>query len=251
MALTYDYSVSGVIPINTDVQGPTPVLDARSINIRVLSLGTTGVLTVQGSEDGVTYGNIPAKNSAGTVVSTINAVGMYQCPVYYNFIRVRLTTATTAGKTVVSVRLSSEPYMFPVPILATQPVSGTLSTNAVLSATVGTTLLYHKLPSALASTNATLLKASACRIARIRGYNAKAAVVFLKLFNKATAPVPGTDTPVLNFALKPSDVFDINVEALGIYLATGAGYSLSAGAADNDATALVAGDILGMNIMYV
>ena len=253
MALQYDYSVSGVIAINTDVLGPTPVFDARSIHVRVLSLGTTGVLTVQGSEDGITYVNIPAKNSAGAVVNTLTAVGMYQCPVYYNFIRVRLTTATTAGKTVVSTRLSTEPYVFPAPVPSTVAISGTPTVVQSLSSTIatGATLLYHRLVSSLASTNALLVKAGATRVARVVGYNAKATVVFLKLYNKASAPTVGTDVPVLTFALKPQNNFDINVETLGFNFATGCSYCITAGAADTDTTAIAAGDVLGLNIIYI
>ena len=251
MALQYDYSVSGVIAINTDVLGPTPVLNARSIHVRVLSLGTTGVLTVQGSEDGITYVNIPAKNIAGSVVSTITAIGMYQCPVYYNFIRVRLTTATTAGKTVVSTRLSAEPYVFPAPSSTT--VSGSTTVFQSLSSTLatGATLLYHRLVSSFASTNALLVKAGATRVARVVGYNAKATVVFLKLYNKASAPTVGTDVPVLTFALKPLDNFDINAETQGFNFATGCSYCITAGAADADVTAIAAGDVLGLNIIYI
>ena len=251
MALQYNYSVSGVIAINTDVLGPTPVFDARSIHVRVLSLGTTGVLTVQGSEDGITYVNIPVMNSAGAVVTTLTAVGVYQCPVHYNFIRVRLTTATTAGKTVVSTRLSTEPYVFPGP--GTVAVSGTTTVIQSLSPVLatGATLLYHRLVQSLASTNALLVKAGATRVARVVGYNAKATVVFLKLYNKASAPTVGTDVPVLTFALKPQFNFDISAEALGFNFATGCSYCITAGAADTDTTAIAAGDVLGLNIIYI
>ena len=251
MALRYDYSVSGVIAINTDVLGPTPVFDARSIHVRVLSLGTTGVLTVQGSEDGITYVNIPAMNTTGSVVSTIAAIGTYHCPVYYNFIRVRLTTATTAGKTVVSTRLSTAPHVFPGP--GTVAVSGIPTVVQSLSPVIatGTTLLYHRLVQSLASTNALLVKAGATRVARVVGYNAKATVVFLKLYNKASAPTVGTDVPVLTFALKPQQNFDISAETLGFNFATGCSYCITAGAADTDTTAIAAGDVLGLNIIYI
>ena len=257
MALQYDYSVSGVIAINTDVLGPTPVFDARSIHVRVLSLGTTGVLTVQGSEDGITYVNIPVMNTTGSVVNTITAIGTYHCPVYYNFIRVRLTTATTAGKTVVSTRLSTEPHVFPGPgtvaISGTVAVSGTTTVIQSLSPVLatGATLLYHRLVQSLASTNALLVKAGATRVARVVGYNAKATVVFLKLYNKASAPTVGTDVPVLTFALKPQFNFDISAEALGFNFATGCSYCITAGAADTDTTAIAAGDVLGLNIIYI
>ena len=111
--------------------------------------------------------------------------------------------------------------------------------------------MYHRLVQSLASTNALLVKAGATRVARVVGYNAKATVVFLKLYNKASAPTVGTDVPVLTFALKPQFNFDINAEALGFNFATGCSYCITAGAADTDTTAIAAGDVLGLNIIYI
>jgi hypothetical protein len=84
----------------------------------------------------------------------------------------------------------------------------------------------------------------------IRGYNAAAAVRYLKIYNKATAPTVGTDTPILTFALKPSDNFDIDFQAIGYYFATGIGFALTTGSADADTGALTAADVVGMNVIY-
>jgi hypothetical protein len=107
-----------------------------------------------------------------------------------------------------------------------------------------------RLLSAAATTNSTLVKGSAGRVFKIRGYNAKAAVAYLKLYNKATAPTVGTDTPVVTIPLKASDMFDIDFAGLGLGFATGIGFGLTGAVADADTTALVAADVVGLNVFY-
>jgi hypothetical protein len=108
------------------------------------------------------------------------------------------------------------------------------------------------LPSAAATINATVVKASAGRLFKVKGYNAKAAVVYLKFWNKTTTPAPASDTAliVFSFPLKASEQFDIDLTPLGFAFSTGIGYTLSTGSANADVTALVAADIVGLNVMY-
>lgn len=107
-----------------------------------------------------------------------------------------------------------------------------------------------RLVSAAATTNATLVKATVGRLYGIRCYNAAITVRYLKLYNKATAPVPGTDTPVLTFALKPSDQFDLSFDAVGFSFPLGIGFALTTGSADADTGALTAADIVGLNVLF-
>jgi hypothetical protein len=108
------------------------------------------------------------------------------------------------------------------------------------------------LPSAAATINATVVKASAARLYKIKGYNAAAAVRYIKFWNKTTTPAPSTDTAliVFSFALKASDQFDIDLTPVGYAFSTGLSYTLSTGSANNDATALTAADVVGLNILY-
>lgn len=107
-----------------------------------------------------------------------------------------------------------------------------------------------RLLSAAASTNATSVKASAGNVYRIRGENTNAAKRYLKLYNKASAPTVGTDTPVLTFVLAATAPFDIDLGALGHYCSTGIAYAITTAAADSDTGALTAGDVACMNITY-
>lgn len=105
-----------------------------------------------------------------------------------------------------------------------------------------------RIPSAAASTNPTVAKASAGRVYAINGLNAKAAVVYLKFYNKATTPTVGTDVPVVTLAIPASAPFSFYLD--GFVFSTGIAYGLTTDAADAGTTALLAADILGLNVLY-
>ena len=109
---------------------------------------------------------------------------------------------------------------------------------------------FSHLPSAAANTNATVVKAQSGRVYAITAYNAAANISYLKLYNKASAPTVGTDTPVLTIAIGPAQQFNLTVMDVGIYFATGIAYALTTGSADSDTGALTAADVVGLNIMY-
>lgn len=102
--------------------------------------------------------------------------------------------------------------------------------------------------SAAASTNATSVKASAGDVGKISGFNAAAAKRYLKLYNKASAPVVGTDTPVLTLTLPAGAPF--NFDLGNHYFSTGIAYALTVNGADADTTALTAADVESLNITY-
>lgn len=107
----------------------------------------------------------------------------------------------------------------------------------------------HRLVSAAASVNATVVKAGSGRLYRVRGYNNAAAVRFLKIYDRATAPSQ-TDTPILTLTLKAAEVFDFDLYDCGLDYSLGLGYRLTGAAADNDTTALAAGDVTGMAVFF-
>jgi hypothetical protein len=105
-----------------------------------------------------------------------------------------------------------------------------------------------RIASAGASTNATVAKASSGSLHFVSGYNAAVAVRYLKLYDKATSPTVGTDVPFLTIALPASSAFNLNLG--GLRFATGIGYGLTTGAADNDTGALTAADVVGLSVTY-
>lgn len=108
-----------------------------------------------------------------------------------------------------------------------------------------------RLLSSAASTNGASIKASAGNVQKIVCNNTNAADRFLKLYNKASAPIVGTDTPILTLTLPASTKnIQIDMGATGQYFGTGIAYAITANAADADATAIAAGDITALNITY-
>lgn len=102
--------------------------------------------------------------------------------------------------------------------------------------------------SAAADTNATSALARPGFVHTVTGYNAAAGVRYIKLYDKASAPTVGTDTPVITLALPASAVFSYDLG--GFRFATGIAYGMVTGAADNSTAALTAADVLGLNVTY-
>lgn len=121
---------------------------------------------------------------------------------------------------------------------------------ATASAGSGGVASTYRLLSAAATTNPTSVKASAGRVYQVLGYNAAPALRYLKLYNKASAPTVGTDTPVKTIALPPQSAFAIDNADLGRSFSSGIAFALTVNVADSDATALAAGDILALNMDY-
>lgn len=109
--------------------------------------------------------------------------------------------------------------------------------------------LISRLLSAAATTNSTLVRTGTGDVFKITGYNSNAAARYLKLYNKATAPTVGTDTPVWTEYLPALSKFEINMPT-PLYFSLGIGYGLTTGGADADTGALIAGDILALNVVY-
>ena len=93
-----------------------------------------------------------------------------------------------------------------------------------------------------ASTNATSVKASAGQVFGVRAFNANAATRYLKLYNKASAPTVGTDTPVDTIPL-PSGVTTGFMLDSGVAFGTGIALALTTGIADLDTGAVGANDV--------
>jgi len=135
----------------------------------------------------------------------------------------------------------------PVIISNTPTVSGSISLVSATAA--GGIATVSRLLTSAATVNSTLVKGSVGRIYSIGLYNSSATVKFLKLYNKATAPTVGTDTPLVTIALPPTSAY-IHDFDVGISFSLGIGYGITGAVADADTTAIAAGDILGLNIYY-
>jgi hypothetical protein len=93
-----------------------------------------------------------------------------------------------------------------------------------------------------ATTNATSVATGSRVLFSITAFNANAAVRYLKLYNKATAPVPASDRPVIVVAIPATGTVHLPM-FMGSQFPLGIALLLVTGAADTDATAVAANDI--------
>ena len=80
-------------------------------------------------------------------------------------------------------------------------------------------------------------------------YNSNAALRFLKLYNKATAPTVGSDTPVITIPLKPQDATDLGAFLNGVAFSLGIGAGATTAVADADTGAPGANEVV-VNLFY-
>lgn len=139
---------------------------------------------------------------------------------------------------------------------ATQPVSGAFyqATQPVsIAATVAVTQTPStgtaRLISSAASDNATNVTAVATTVRGMQGYNARSSAVYLKTYDKATAPT-SSDTPRKTLYIPAGASFALDYPDGNKYT-SGFGYRLTTGGPDNDTGAIAAGDILGFNVDYI
>lgn len=97
---------------------------------------------------------------------------------------------------------------------------------------------------ATADTNAASIKATA---GRVYGYvisNPSAAAKFVKLFNKATAPTVGTDTPIRTIMIPAGGIAAYHVAAGLAGFSAGIAIAATGAVGDLDTTALAAADLI-------
>jgi hypothetical protein len=104
---------------------------------------------------------------------------------------------------------------------------------------------------AAATNNATSLKAAAGQVGFITAYNLNAAARYLKFYNKASAPSPGSDTPV-HVVMIPGNTGGAGAVVpvpIGMEFTTGIAFAVVAGISATDNTSVAASEII-INIGY-
>jgi hypothetical protein len=103
---------------------------------------------------------------------------------------------------------------------------------------------------ALATTNATALKTGAGNVYAffLCGSTAVGSTVYFKFYDKASAPVVGTDTPLFTVPVISTTTLagwvDIEVDP-GITFKNGIAFAITGGVADSDATAVALNSLHG------
>lgn len=232
-------------PLRVDPTGTTtqPVSGTVTANV-----GTTNGLALDAT---LTGGSQKSKlvDSGGTNVASVSAAGALK--VDASGVAVPITdnsgslTVDNAGTFAVQAAQSGTWTVQPGNTANTTPwlvtpapaTSGGLSTSRTLSA---------------ASTNATSVKGSAGQVYGWAITNTNASPRVVKLYNKATAPTVGTDTPLITLVI-PGNASGAGMLAAdfstGIAFGTGIGLAITTGVADSDTGAVAANEVV-VNLFY-
>jgi hypothetical protein len=98
----------------------------------------------------------------------------------------------------------------------------------------------------LATTNASIVKATSGNLHSIIAIGLSSTVRYLKIYNKATVPIVGTDIPVMTLPI-PANTQGAGISlpfSIGVNFSKGIGLAITAGSADTDSSAIAAGDVI-------
>jgi hypothetical protein len=110
------------------------------------------------------------------------------------------------------------------------PLTGTLAFNGTSWDRARKANVSKRIASSAASGNPDFLKASAGELTQVWGQNG-AAITYLQVYNKATAPTIGTDTPIFTYPIAALERFNLSFPDGGYYFATGIAYAFTTDAA--------------------
>ncbi len=245
---------AGLVAINTDlltgaVNGWLDVSQYSTIAIQVIGSAAVsgGAVIFEQTNDPVLApagAAVPAAetlslsanpvNTAVTIAASTARLFVVQPTAAY--VRCRVSTAFTGGTVQAVAMLRQKTVDFPV-VNVQQATSSNLSVSAVPVSGTTFTLL------SAASNNLTSVKATSGAVHSISLFNFGATTRFVKLFNKASAPILGTDLPILTIPIAPGAYFTETFGFMGLRSPLGIAMAITANAADADATAVAAGDV--------
>lgn len=113
--------------------------------------------------------------------------------------------------------------------------------------TTGGSTPYHLISAA--TNNAQSVKATAGILYSYSAFNTSASLRYLKFYDKASAPSPASDTPILVIMLPPNNGGVVKSFPVGVQCSSGIAFAIVSGIADNDNTAISANDCV-VNITF-
>lgn len=200
-------------------------------------IGTwVGTVTFEGSNDNTTFYSIattdPAANSTGAVFATANRI--VKIPVLTKYIRARVS-AYTSG----TISANAFGHL-------DENSSGLVSTLGEITISGGPVETLHQVITA-ATKNETSVTTGATRLRTFSLVNGVATLRFVKLYDKASAPVAGTDTPIATITMSPNSESNFSLPGGGLNFSLGFAYAVTLGVANSDTTAdSVVGAITGI-----
>lgn len=269
----WDGTVVTQAKILSQNKGPNSNIVSPSAAITVLTSATTAIFEIDFRADGVEFADRVVDSNT---VNTIRATRTRGIPTSEEEYRIRIRSVNGAvapasntnfiidkillqdmTKFVVEVSagrgnqvINKAIPMSLVHAPATVPVSLAATSIVQLGPTVSATALTpYKVLTPAATTNPALIITGAHRFFGWNLYNASGAVRYMKLYNKATAPVPGTDVPLFSIPLAPGNN-NVNPDIPIGTFALGLGVAFTTGSADLDTGAVAIADVIG-TISYI
>ena len=205
----------------------------RAASFQIVPTGTIagGVISFEFSNDNANFFPLPVYDSqnilAQPVTSFTLATGVpraFQAVINFTYLRARISTAVTGGGTVQCFSLLIGSLILPTSVQSIFP-----------------TPTKFKLTAA-ATTNATSVKATAGSVKSITLTNLTATVLFFKFYDKAIAPVVGTDIPDFTIAVPASALPQVvTFPDVGYQCVNGIALAITNLIADTDTTVVTAG----------
>lgn len=246
--LAFRATSGSIAALNASVQIDVSGMSTVAFDVR----GTfTATLTFQYSGDGGTtwtsltaIANSPVANFNTTTSGSAAGSWVANCS-GLRLVRV-IATAYTSGTANVNIHAATGPG-----VVAAIPANGQILGSG--TAAIGDVGIQYRANASgaasgahivsAATTNATIVKASAGRVLGWALGNTTAAWRYVKLHNQTTLPTAGSGV-VRTISIPPGGLAQQNLPG-GIAFTTGIGLTIVTGSADADATAVALGDVVG------
>ena len=291
-SLPVSIAVSPVTASNTDIIPTLDVSAYKFVSLQLTGTWSGTVQCQGSNDNGTFYTVTVQDPTviAAPYVTSLTANGLVKIPVLFKYLRVRVTAYVSGSVTgtafgykednvtgqisatgTVSLNAETTKVIGTVSLSANTAVALSANTSVALasgstvglaagSAVIGTVKVisaaasgvqYQKFISTT-GLNATLVKAAPANLQILHIVNGAATQRFFKLYNKASAPIVGTDIPIITVTLAPSAASNFTLPALtGIDFSVGLSFAVTLGVADNDITPFtVVGEVTAM-IAYV
>jgi len=219
-----------VVPRSTQLdRDGLQAINCSHFNSVTLQLTGTwaGSIQLQFSNDGTNWNAWPTLQNSGGLLSTFTTNGIYSISVMGKYVRIQCT-AYTSGTITANVVLSA----------AYTPYSNTNSFTISPLSTQGAVSSHHLISAA--TTNATSVTTTQTTINNAVFSNNGATVAYVKLYNKASAPTVGTDTPAATILVPINGTVVLGGGYAGTRFSLGVAYAITGGMAVADATAVAA-----------
>lgn len=223
--------------------GVNPTGSVYAAQVDLASVGGTSVTALPTNADAAPGGTTAPAKGLLVLGKSADGTPQYQpLPLSSNGAAVKVDATATTQSVQQSGAWKVEPWDGTTTAGVDSVSTGLKVTPLPTSNQTGPTVQRVK---AAASTNATSVKASAGQVYGYALFNNTASARYVKLYNKASSPNVGTDTPAFTIIVPANGGANVAWQ-LGVPFGTGIAFAITGGVADSDTTAVSADDVHGL-----